>query len=77
MQLRSGLLWLWCRLAAAALSQLLAWELLYATSVALKKSKYRFGGSTLDLNQWDPGIFFFFNKSPGEWGVETDSLLWV
>ena len=30
-------LWLWCRLAAAALIQPLAWELLYATGVAIKK----------------------------------------
>ena len=32
-----ALLWLWCRPAAAALIQLLAWELLYATPAALKK----------------------------------------
>ena len=30
------LLWLWCRLAAAALIRLLAWELPHATGVALK-----------------------------------------
>ena len=30
------MLWLWCRLAAAAAIQPLAWELAYATSVALK-----------------------------------------
>ena len=30
------LLWLWCRSAAAALIQPLAWELGYATGVALK-----------------------------------------
>ena len=33
------LLWLWCRPAAAALIQPLAWELPYAASVALKKQK--------------------------------------
>ena len=33
------LLWLWCRLAAVAPVQPLAWELLYATPVALKKQK--------------------------------------
>ena len=33
------LLWLWCRLAAAALIQPLAWEPLYATDVALKRAK--------------------------------------
>ena len=33
------LLWLWHRLAALALIQPLAWELLYATGPALKKKK--------------------------------------
>ena len=32
-----ALLWLWCRLAAAAQIQPLAWELPYATGAALKK----------------------------------------
>ena len=32
-------LWLWCRLEAAALIQPLAWELPYATGVALKRLK--------------------------------------
>ena len=40
---RSGLdpefLWQWCRLAAAAPIQLLAWELLHALGVALKRPK--------------------------------------
>ena len=36
-----ALLWLWCRLAAAVLIRLLACELPYATSVALKKKKER------------------------------------
>ena len=31
------LLWLWCRLAATALIQLLAWELPYAMGAALKR----------------------------------------
>ena len=35
------LLWLWCRLAAAAPIQPLAWELPYALSVALKSKKYK------------------------------------
>ena len=34
----SDLSWLWCRLAAAALNRLLAWELPYATRVALKNN---------------------------------------
>ena len=32
-------LWLWCRLAAVAPIRPLAWELLYAMGVALKKQK--------------------------------------
>ena len=32
-------LWLWCRLAAAASFQPLAWELPYATGVALNKKE--------------------------------------
>ena len=34
-----ALLWLWCRLAAVALIQPLPWELLYASSVPLKRKK--------------------------------------
>ena len=34
-----ALLWLWCRLAAATLIPPLAWELLYASDVALKRKK--------------------------------------
>ena len=33
------LLWLWCRLTAAALIQPLAWELAYAVGAALKRKK--------------------------------------
>ena len=36
-----ALLWLWCRLAAAAPIQPLAWKLPYATGVALKSKKKR------------------------------------
>ena len=34
-----ALLWLWCRLAAVALIESLAWELPYATGVVPKKQK--------------------------------------
>ena len=34
-----ALLWLWCRPAAVALIQLLAWELTYATGVTVKSKK--------------------------------------
>ena len=37
------LLWLWCRLAAAALIQPLAWELSCAVGAALKKKKKKEG----------------------------------
>ena len=33
------MLWLWCRLTAVTLIQPLPWELPYATSVALKRTK--------------------------------------
>ena len=33
------LLWLWCRMAAIALTQPLAWELPYATGAAQKRQK--------------------------------------
>ena len=36
-------LWLWHRPVAAALIRLLAWELSYATSAALKKKKKKIG----------------------------------
>ena len=39
MRIRSGLLWLWCRPAAAALFLSLAWELPYARGAALKKKE--------------------------------------
>ena len=34
-----ALLWLWCRLAAAAVIRPLAWELPYAAGAALKRKK--------------------------------------
>ena len=34
-----ALLWLWCRLAAAAVIRPLAWELPYAMGVALKRKE--------------------------------------
>ena len=36
-----ALLWLWCRLAVAAMIQPLAWELPYAADVALKRKRER------------------------------------
>ena len=40
-----ALLWLWCRPAAVALIQPLAWELLYATGAALKRKTKRHYGT--------------------------------
>ena len=37
--LEPALLWLWCRLAAAALIRTLAWPLPYATGATIKKKK--------------------------------------
>ena len=37
-----ALLWLWCRLAAAALIQPLAWELPYAAHMALKQTNKKY-----------------------------------
>ena len=42
MWLDLALLWLWCRLAAMALIQPLAWELPHALGVALKTPKKKF-----------------------------------
>ena len=46
-----ALLWLWCRLAAAAPIQPLAWEPPYATGAALKKQKAK---RKKKLNRWLP-----------------------
>ena len=41
------LLWLWCRQAAIAPIRLLAWELPYATGVAIKRPKKNYVSSKL------------------------------
>ena len=43
------LLWLWCRLAATALIQCLAWELPHAMSMALKRQKKKKKKAERDL----------------------------
>ena len=50
-----ALLWLWSRPTAAALIQPLAWELPYATDVALKRKKKK-----IELSE---DMFFQFTKS--------------
>ena len=63
------LLWLCSRLAAVALIQPLAWELPYATGVALKKQKTKTTTTTKKNKRHQPdmifntpglGYFFFF-----------------
>ena len=49
-----ALLWLWCRLVAAALIRPLAWEPPYAAAVALKKKakkKKKKSNTLLSINQ--------------------------
>ena len=64
--LNLALLWLWCRLAAVAPFQRLAWEPPYAADAALKKrKKEKFLGLSSDINwklrlnwklwRWNPG----------------------
>ena len=68
------LLWLWCRPAAESPIQPLAWEILYATSVALKrkgkqnKTKKNFKKQLLTFPQLLAAFIFkmdrFFSYSP-------------
>ena len=46
------LLWLWCRLAAAAPILLLAWEFPYAAGVALKKDKKKIN-KLVNFKRWE------------------------
>ena len=55
MQFRSGLLWLWCRLAAVAPIPPLAWEPPYATGMALKRLKKKIGAQPVCFLERDPG----------------------
>ena len=45
------LLWLWCRLAATGLIRALAWELPYASGVALKKKRQKQNKMKTDSKQ--------------------------
>ena len=51
------LLWLWCRPAAAAPIQSLAWELQYAVGAALKKQKAKKKKKRMDWMVTDPCFF--------------------
>ena len=50
--LNPWLLWLWCRPAAAALIQPLAWDLAYAISVAPKKQRKKERAEIKDIENW-------------------------
>ena len=57
-----ALLWLWCRPAAVAPVQLLAWEILYAVGVVLKSKNKKqknpkMWSSPLVQQVKDPGVF--------------------
>ena len=53
-----ALLWLWCRPAAVALIQPIAWEPPYAVGVALKSKKQ---GKTNQSKKTQPGQYDFIN----------------
>ena len=53
--------WLWCRLAAAAAIQLLAWDLPYAAGVALKDENKN------KTKKWMPVIKLFAFNSANYW----------
>ena len=59
-----ALMWLWCRPAAIALIQTLAWELLYAAGVALKRQKRK---RKKEVTIWklkiDKGSFHFYSMN--------------
>jgi len=55
------LLWLWCRPAAEAPMQPLAWELPYAMGVALKKKKKK--KAKKKREEKNPSIFFSEGRS--------------
>ena len=47
------MLWLWCRQAAVALVQPLAWEPPYATGAALKKQKRKTARGRAVVPRWE------------------------
>ena len=55
-----ALLWLWCRLAAPAPVQPLAWEPPYATGAALKKDQKRKGGGDRENESVFLSVFHSF-----------------
>ena len=65
------LLWLWCRPAAVAPIQLLAWELPYAAGPAVKKIPKNYlcispgMRHTTFFKRFGPNCFFFFSLKNG------------
>jgi len=57
-------LWLWCRLAATAPIQCLAWELPYAVPAALKRKKEKKKKKKEGRNHWSLFIILSTIKFP-------------
>ena len=57
----SALLWLWCRLAAAALIPPLAWEPPYGVGVALKKKSIDLAVYSLEIQRDNGNCFCYWN----------------
>ena len=71
-----ALLWLWCQPAAAALIGPLAWELPYASPLALKRIKKKGGGGEKCIfgfsSCWEQLLFCFNRLAPS--GAQGGSL---
>ena len=63
------LLWLWCRLAAAAPIWPLAWEPSYATSLALKRKKTKKQKKT----RYAPSLKWLIDGYPAKWIQSMES----
>ena len=66
-----ALLWLWCRLAAVARIQSLAWELPYAVGATLKSKKQK-------TNKQCPNIFEMRNNYFNlDWKIDLEVMWWL
>ena len=66
-----ALLWLWCRLAAIALTRPLAWEFPYAPGAALKKTKKPYLSLIFEFsdNRGNPNITLVYFMKIAERGI--------
>ena len=71
----STFLWLWCRLAAAALIPLLTWKLPYAANVALKSKKRKKEGKKEKIKILFNHYFSYINFCFLVSGEKNTSLL--